>query len=405
MAKLWRVALNEFRRNVLTKGFIFALLSVPLIISVTSGMGFMFESMEDSDDPLGYVDLSGLLSDPLPAPVDEPVEMISFESEEAARLALENDQIQAYYLIPSDYPESQQVELFFLKDPGENAERQFYDFMQINLLGDLPPQVAYRATAGTDMTLRTPDGSRTIPESGPPLKAVLPILISVAFVGLTLFGSGYLMEAMAQERANRVIEVLTTSVSTTQMVAGKILGIVAINLLQLITWTLFGILVVFLGSDIFSMAWFQNPEVDWGSVLIVIAIALPSYIMASALLFAVGSNVADAQEGQWVGMVFYMLFLSPAILIVLLVENPAVATLLTILPFTSLLSVGIQNMFMTIPTWKLLLSIVVQSLCAVGAIWLAARAFRLGMLRYGQRVRLNEVIGRSKQNEAMQEAT
>jgi ABC-2 type transport system permease protein len=404
MAKMWCVTWNEIKRNVLTKSFIFAILSVPLFISLTFGMGIIFESMEENDDPLGYVDHSGFLTNPSPAPVDNPVEMIAFESEDAARQALEDARIQAYYVISSDYLESRQIELVFLKKPGENAENQFYDFIQVNLLSHLPPEIAQRAAAGTEMTLRSPDGHRTIPDGGPQLRAVLPLMVSVVFIGMTLFSSGYLMEAMAQERGNRVIEVLTTSVSTAQLVAGKILGIVAINLMQLATWVLFGILVVFLGRDVFDLAWFQNPEVDWGAVIIMIAIALPSYIMASALMFAIGSNVADSQEGQWVGMVFYLFFLSPAILIVPLVENHTLQTLLTILPFTSLLSVGIRNIFSVVPSWQLLLSIAVQGVCAVGAIWVAVRAFRLGMLRYGQRVRLNEVLGRTRSKIKTQEA-
>jgi ABC-2 type transport system permease protein len=404
MRKMWRVGSNEFKRNVFTKGFIFALLSVPLFISLIFGMGFIFELMEDNNEPLGYVDHSNVLAEPIPAPADDPVEMISFDSEAAARQALEGGQIQAYYVISPDYLESREVDLVYLDRPGENAEHQFYDFLQINLLSDFPSKVANRAAAGTDMTLRTPDGSRTIPDGGPQFKAVLPIFIGMAFVGMTLFSSGYLMEAMAQERGNRVIEVLTTSVSTTQLVTGKILGIVAINLLQMSVWVIFGLLVVFLGRDVLNMAWFQNPEVDWGSVLTMIAIALPSYIMASALMFAVGSNIADSQEGQWVGMVFYLLFLSPAILIVPLVENHTIQTLLTILPFTSLLSFGVRNMFSVVPAWQFLLSIAVQALCAVGAIWIAARAFRLGMLRYGQRVRISEVLGRGKRKKVMEEA-
>jgi ABC-2 type transport system permease protein len=104
---------------------------------------------------------------------------------------------------------------------------QFYEFMQINLLNDQPQQNAYRAAGGTHMILSTPDGNRTIPECGPPLEVVIPLMISMAFIGLTLFSSGYLLDAMVQERSNRVIEVLATSVSTTQMVAGKIVGIIA----------------------------------------------------------------------------------------------------------------------------------------------------------------------------------
>jgi ABC-2 type transport system permease protein len=108
----------------------------------------------------------------------------------------------------------------------------------------------------------------------------------------------------------------------------------------------------------------------------------------------------DAQSQWGYG---HLLYLSPVMLIVPLVENAGVATLLTILPFTSLLSVSIRNMFMQIPAWQILLSIAVQSLCALMAVWIAVRAFRLGMLRYGQQVRLKEVFSKTRAKSAMQE--
>jgi ABC-type Na+ efflux pump permease subunit len=117
MAKLWRVAWNEFKRNVFTKGFILALLSLPLLMSVIFGMGILFEGREENNAPLGSVDESGNLSHPTPPLLEEPIEMIPFESEEAARKALEDNQIQAYYLIPPDYRKSRQVELFYLNEP------------------------------------------------------------------------------------------------------------------------------------------------------------------------------------------------------------------------------------------------------------------------------------------------
>ena len=64
MSKLWLVALNEFKRNVFKKSFILALLSVPLMIGFTVGLGLIMISLEENDAPVGYVDHAGLFMNP-----------------------------------------------------------------------------------------------------------------------------------------------------------------------------------------------------------------------------------------------------------------------------------------------------------------------------------------------------
>jgi ABC-type Na+ efflux pump permease subunit len=67
---------------------------------------------------------------------------------------------------------------------------------------------------------------------------------------------------------------------------------------------------------------------------------------------------------------------------------------LTLLPFTSLMTVGFRSLFSVVPVWQVAASASIQTACAVGALWLAGRAFHLGMLRYGQRLRIGELLGR-----------
>ena len=72
--------------------------------------------------------------------------------------------------------------------------------------------------------------------------------------------------------------------------------------------------------------------------------------------------------------------------------NGSIPMLLSFLPFTSMMTTGLRNMTIAVPLWQMLLSVAIQSACAASALWLAAGAFRIGMLRYGQRLRLREVI-------------
>jgi ABC-2 type transport system permease protein len=401
MSKLWLVALNEFKRNVFKKSFIFALLSVPLIISLGVGLGIIMESLNKNNAPVGYVDYPGLLSNAIHAPArgsEKPVEFIPFQAEDDARSALESESIQAYYVLSPDYSQTSRIELIYLEEPGQNASRQFYDFIQINLVRDLPTEVANRAVDGSHVTIRSSDGSLEFMSGGPTIGKILPLIISLAFVFLLMMSSGYLMSGVMEEKINCTIEVLMTSLSPAQMVVGKVLGIVAISFAQLITWTLVGVLAVAIGGNVQGLEWFQNPSLEWGTITRMIAIAIPSYVMASAVMFALGSTVAEAQEGQSVGGLFFMLHILPIYMIVALVENPngALAVALSLLPFTSLITIGLRSIFSVVPIWQIAASVSIQTLCALGAIWLAVRAFRLGMLRYGKRLRLGEIFGKSK---------
>jgi ABC-2 type transport system permease protein len=60
------------------------------------------------------------------------------------------------------------------------------------------------------------------------------------------------------------------------------------------------------------------------------------------------------------------------------------------------MTVGFRSLFSVVPLWQVAASVAIQTACAVGALWLAGRAFRLGMLRYGQRLSLREILGREQ---------
>lgn len=401
MNKVWLIAINEYKKNVFKKSFILVLLSVPLFIGLSVGMGVIIESLEEDDNPIGYVDHSGVLENPIPGPVEEnkdPIEIIAFGSEQEAQQSLESNEIQAYFVIQQDYVQTLNAELVYVKEPGRRATQQFYDFLQTNLLSDLPIEQAHLLALGSDMTIRTPDGSREFPDSGPPLGITIPLLISIAFVILLLTSSGYLMDGIVQERENRTMEVIMTSVSSNQMVFGKVIGIVGINFTQMAVWILFGILASLLGGEVFEMTWFQNVEVDWRGLFMVVAIGIPSYIIAASLMFTVGSMVAQAQDAQAVGPLVFITFMLPlyAILPIGNEPNGSVAVLMSLIPFTSLTTIALRNLLIAIPLWQFLLSFVIQTFIATFALWLASQAFRLGMLRYGQRIRLGEIFRRTR---------
>ena len=390
MNRVWRVALYEYRRNVFKRSFLLTLLSIPLMVAFGVGVGFFMVSLENNDLPVGYLDQAGVFENPIPAPIsagEEPVEFIPYQTEEEALASLEAKEIQAYYILPPDYNETRRIEIVYAKKPAENANRQWWDFLQINLLSDQPTEIAYRSAAGADVTVRSLDGTRTVADSGPTFGNMMPLFITMAFLALILMSSGFLMGAVAEEKENRTMEIVVTSISPLQLIGGKLLGIVAIGITLLVSWTLIVVLGIF-AARFMGIGWFQNLGMDWSVVLATVAIAAPAYVLVSALMIAIGTMVTSTQEGQSFGSVFIILHMVPFYVSFAFINKPdsTLAVSMSILPFTSLMTTAMRNLFYSVPSWQIALSVCVQTLSALGAIWLASRAFRLGMLRYGQRL-------------------
>ena len=390
MTKLWRVALYEYRRNVFKKSFLLTLLSIPLMVIISVGLVLFMSSLEKNNLPVGYVDHAGVFEMVIPAPVAEqtkPIEFIPFQTEDEARTSLEAKNIQAYYVLTADYHETRHIELVYAKKPGKNAVKQWYDFLQINLIADQPLDIASRTAAGSEVTVRSLDGKRTVADSGPTFGNLMPIFINLSFLALLLMSSGYLMGAVIEEKENRTMEILVTSISPLQLIGGKILGIVGIGLTLITTWTIIVITGVFTAHQM-GISWLQDLRMDWSVILTTAAIAIPAYVLVAAMMTTIGTMVTTTQEGQSISSIFIILHMIPLYVGIAFLNNPnsPVAVALSLLPFTSLMTIAMRSLFYSVPAWQVAISVSVQVLSASGAVWLASRAFRLGMLRYGQRL-------------------
>ena len=360
------------------------------------------ESLEDNPLPVGYVDHAGVFESALTASEidpnwitanDERVEFIAYSSEEEAAAALEEGIIQVYNVFPEDYIETRRVIHTYIEKPGENAERQFYNFLQLNLLSSYPQEIAYRTAEGTDVTVRSIDGRRVVPAGGPTFGLLMPIFISMAFLFMILISSGYTLSAVADEKENRTMEVLVTSTSSSRLISGKILSIIAISLTLLIVWTIVVIIGISVGRQL-GVDWFADLSLDWRTILATLAISIPAYALTIALMTAIGAIVTTSQEGQSVSSIFIILHLVPLYIGLIFLNNPhaPLAIILSLCPFTALMTIGMRNLFTIVPTWQILVSMSIQITCALGAFRLAGRSLRLGLLRYGNRLTLRSLF-------------
>jgi ABC-2 type transport system permease protein len=397
MRKLWLAVKHDYLKNVRQKGFLLALFSLPLFIGLSVGLGYLMRSQTQRSDSIGFVDHSGVLDDAVSfnqISERDRINIIQVASEVEAQELIKNRDLQAYFVIPQDYPQNKNIDLNFIDEPGENATRDFYDFLQLNLISHYPQEIQKRVSVGTNTIIRTPDGLREFPDNNPTLNMFLPAIIGIAFIMLLLISSGYLMSGFMEEKSNRTIELIFTSMSPAQLVGSKLTTMIAIGITMFATWVAVSVIALFIGANILDLQWMREISINWRDVSNILLIALPSYIFAAALMLGIGLFLGNSQESESIGPIFFMVAFIPLWFMIPITRdiNGPIAITLSILPISAVLTIGIRSIFIAIPGWQIVLSIFTQLVLVVGALWLATKTFRLGMLRSGNKIRWKELI-------------
>jgi ABC-2 type transport system permease protein len=396
MRNYWLVARHEYAKIARKRTFLLSALGFPLLLTVVIAISMVLAIGADDNRPLGYVDMSGLLSDdvtvPLTAENEEMVPIQSFPDEPSARQALEQGAIQAYYIVPSDYPDGQQrIALFYQEEePGGSVRRDFADFLRANLLQTYPEAVQQRLLNGSELTVRSADGSRQSSSSNL-INLFLPFVAGFFFFFTVLASSGYLLQVVADEKENRTVEIMITTISPEELIGGKALGLLAVALTTVLIWLAAIVVGLLIAAQFVELV--RQIEVPWAFLGILGLFFLPAYMLIAGFMTAVGAIATETQQAQQIAGTLNLLFVLPFFFTVLVFTNPdsPVLVFFTLFPTTSFLTVALRWSFTAIPFWQLAGGWLLTVVTAVLAIWGASRIFRAGMLRYGQRLSLQEV--------------
>jgi len=154
-------------------------------------------------------------------------------------------------------------------------------------------------------------------------------------------------------------------------------------------------LAVFVGGQFLGVEWLQGLSLDPQAILMMLALVIPAFVMVAALMVAMGAMLTDEQAGQQIALVFISLYMIPLFLAIPLMRAPnsALAVALSIFPLTAPVVLPLRTLFIQVPFWQFAAAVTIQSLLALGALWLVARTLRLGMLRYGKRLHWRELLG------------
>jgi ABC-2 type transport system permease protein len=207
-----------------------------------------------------------------------------------------------------------------------------------------------------------------------------------------IFSGSMTLNSVVEEKSNKIVEVLLSSASSTELMAGKIVGTVIVEVFQMIIW-LIPIFLLITTSWFFLPAGFM-PQTSVGYLLYFIfnySLALITFIALYATVGAIFDNPQDAQSGMWPVL---MLIMIPFFIAIGLESNPqsTLAQISSVFPFASLIVMPARMILVDVPLWQILLSIVVNILVVIGVFKLAGKIYRIGILLTGKKPKWSEVF-------------
>ena len=399
MKKTGIIARHEFITTIRRIPYILLTLSLPVLgllgmlvymgVANWSGDGAPPEELK-----IGYVDNIGIFND-YTSP--DGAVFIVYDTNDEAREALFTEELNEFFIIPEDYVETGLIARYTtereLEQPWE-TRKLTEDFLIANLLDGKVSGEVLRRVQSPMLSVSTrldPETGEIIPAESELTAFAMPYVFALLFMMSLFFTSGYLLQGVSEEKENRLIEILLSSVSARQLLTGKVLGLGAAGLIQIVTWLMSSVVLLAVASLFFSLP--EGLSIPVGLIIFGIIYFILGYLLFGILMATLGSIGSTARESsQWTG-IFVMPAVAPLILIPLFIENPdhIIFTVFTLFPLTAPVAAIMKLSTGAMPVWELVLSIAILIASIIGAMWLASRVFRTFLLMYGKRPSLREV--------------
>lgn len=382
MKKTLLVLKNEFISVVTRKSFLLTLVLLPLtsfiILLVVSGIqkgdsgtASLLKNVFQPGSGIimeGFIDHSGLMT---VIPPDITDELSRYDSETAAEKALKEGTIAAYYVIPADFIETGDIICI---------RPDFNPLGGASSSGPVSTLVAYNLTNG-DFNLaariQNPINASEVDisnqvqrDSGHWLTFFLPYIVTFLFYIVIMTSSSLMLSSVTNEKQNRVMEILMTSITPGQMLTGKIIALGLVGLLQTVIWLGVGLLMLRFSGKAFALgAAFQLPAsiLLWGILFFIFG-----YAMYASLMAGIGALVPSLREASQLTTVVILPMIIPLMFINALINTPdsPLATFLSIFPLSAPVSMMTRLAATQVPIWQVLLALALLIFTS----WLLVRA-------------------------------
>ena len=408
MRKILIILQSEFWRRARSKAFIIATILVPVfIVAATLAPSFflVLGEQQSTKQTIAVVDETGILLDSLQA---RTVDGASFQFErtdaspDSLRRAVLAGNVDAYLILPATLTEGTGSPSYYSTESGGVGGRARLENMIDRAVRDIrltrrnvSEDVREIMMADLDLSVRTITEEGTTEGSGVATTLISFIMAFTIYMAVFVYGQ-YVMQGVIEEKNNRVVEVVVSSVKPFELLMGKVLGIGALG----------SILALFVSPESLGVA----PDASQEAMMEAAGVTLPTipislvvwfllffiggYLIYASLFASVGAAVEQMQDAQNLLYVVLVPLIIPIMTVFLVVEAPnnIVSVILSYVPFFSPVLMPVRMAATSVPLWESALSFLLLAAGFVLMMWIASRIYRVGIFMYGKAASFGEII-------------
>lgn len=432
MRKILLIINREYLSRVKKKSFLVVTFLVPMLfIGMYAGIFFLTKKSYEETHAIVYVvDQEGSIAAQLENNKNITYSRSSIDLQEQINSLKDGEKNTNILIIPTDFYTSRNIEILSSGKPNIGTQNEVRSQLREVIRNEQYRKMGLNVDSIRDIDDRIRITAKEVTETGDARDSHTEVAMGIAlalcfliYLSLVLFGT-QVMRGVIEEKTNRIVEVIISSVKPFQLMMGKIIGIGMVGITQFALWIILSVTLM----GVFSTALFSNKDMaqramgsnmtelseeqlaasdsgfDWMSAMdsvnftelgiCFLIFFIGGYLLYSALFAAVGSAVDNETEAGQFTVPITMPLLIPYILSFgVLINDPhgSIATWLSMIPLTSPVAMVVRIPF-GVPIWQIALS---ASLLIGGFIlttWFAARIYRVGILMYGKKPSLKELI-------------
>ncbi len=408
--KVKLVLKREYTFNFRRPSFLFTAFGVPALTLVAMFVIIQFtanrETNTDAFQKVGYIDRAGIINETVPgfetfAPVTDPdlqapssnasaeAETYYDALEAGAAQQLSSGTLDAYIVLPGNYVLTGLVDLYADQNIPQALQEDVQNFLRAQIAAIAPddlPVSADRLADPVDVVMRDVDSNKELGEFAIVGRILLPFLFAFLYFMATNTTAQFLMNGVVEEKENRLMEILATSLRPIELLWGKLLGLGALALTQIVLWVVAGLLIASQFEE--ARDFISGGAVDVPSLILMLVVFVLNFGLFSAIMLGIGAAVTAEAESRQVASIVTLVNVLPMALLSVYFVNPdgALPVFFMFFPLTAGMGLIMRLGLSDIPTWQIALSLVIQVVSTIAIMWLAAKVFRLGMLMYGKRL-------------------
>jgi len=406
--KILTVAAREFVETVKTRAFLLGVVLMPAIIFLAASGAEWFRRAAEKEEiatrTIAIVDESGVLLPSLTEQIakyneENPHRLFELKPLPPAdanfaqlREQTRNGQLYAYLLIPPDVLAGTTPAELGRRDAQLESGRQIRNMLNEAVWGVRMRDAAM--DAATVRRLLLPVGISNVDvrtgaegEDNEIARAITPFVFMMLLFMATFSIAWGLLTTVIEEKSSRVVEVLLSAISPTQLMAGKILGMVGVGVVLLTVWGAAGVFA--------ARAQGVGHVVSVARLAYFVAYFVPGFLLFSAILGAIGSACNTLKEAQSMVSPLSLLNIVPLVFWMPISQNPnsafsvALSFVPPITPFVMVLRLCADP---ELPFWQILSTQALLWAAVVAMIWAAGKVFRVGVLMYGKAPSIRELV-------------